>query len=200
MIPYVPTAEAEAACVQIRRTLAAHLSAARRELVPAGGRRLGAQRQDRAAEQRDATLVRIMSITEAFCGDRLLSEVEEEVKPGNAGPRSQMWTTAATAAVSSWSSQEKHYKDWLRISTIDWKFVNDLAIARNAIAHGLGYLTRQQLIKRQSNVDKLRGIGIPIVKDRIQVSEASLRFLARRCVAHIESVDEKVSSRVRHTP
>ncbi|MCC2333948.1 hypothetical protein [Cellulomonas wangsupingiae] len=197
MIPYVLTEEAEESCAQIRRALAAHLSEARRPVVPVGGRRLRAQRHDRTAEQREATLVRIMSITEAFCADRLLTEVEDDIRPRNQGALAQIWNTSSTAAVSSWSNQQKYYKEWLRVTAIDWGYINSLAIARNAITHGLGRLTRQQLLKRESNVSKLNSIDINVIQERIQITEANLRDIASRCVAHITSVDEKVSMRVR---
>ncbi|MFC8681932.1 hypothetical protein ACFT30_10450 [Microbacterium ureisolvens] len=138
-----------------------------------------------------------MSITEAFCADRLLNEVEAEIAPYRTASLSQIWDSAAVAAVSTWSNQRQRYQDWLKISDIDWSYIEALAIARNAIVHGLGKLTRQQLQKRQSNVSKLQSIGISVVDDKVQVGDNELSAIAGRCISHIEAVDEKVSLRTR---
>lgn len=197
MIPYVLSADAEAACAQVYRTLANYLVAENVPSSPVGRPRLSSAHKDRLSDQRDSAVIRIVSITEAFCGDLLLSEVEADMDLTRAAQLVDLWEKAAIDAVSSWEKQIDHYKKWLGVTTLQWTFVKGVAVARNAVVHGLGKLTRMQLQKRASHEGLLQAANITLVGTQIEIDTASLRRIADGCVAHIRAVDEAVSTRPR---
>ena len=193
-VPKVPSAEAEAASALLFRTIGAHRTAVA-VLKPRPLSRLrtspdGDPLQDRC----QATLVRLLSITEAFASDMLSREVDGAV----AGARSTTATKVADEAVirgtSTWLDQKKSYKDWLGVEE-DWKAVERLAEARNAVAHGLGKLTRRQLRNEQSVKSKLKAAGITVEDNRIVLSDDSLAAAASACRDFIEKLDLAVEAR-----
>ncbi|TFH70621.1 hypothetical protein [Cellulomonas sp. HD19AZ1] len=192
------TEAAETACTLINRAVAGYLTAERTAASsPPARRRLRSAQQSRLGEQRDAAVIRIASITEAFCADRLIDEVEAEMDLPTAQRLLELWQSAAINATSSWKSQRDHYKDWLGIRGISWDFVMGVATARNSIAHGLGSLTRMQLKSRKSTETQLKNASIALAGDRVLIDASSLRSIATGCIAHLLAVDEAVSTRSR---
>ncbi len=78
---------------------------------------------------------------------------------------------------------------------IDNVWEERLAEARNAVAHGLGTLTRRQLRKEQSVRYKLKSAGISMVGIRIVLSDAALASAAAGCRDLIHRVDLAVQAR-----
>jgi hypothetical protein len=194
-LPQAPSAEAEAASALLFRTLGAHRAAVA-ALRPQELPRLRAWPDGDPVQDRcQATLVRLLSITEAFASDMLSREVDRAV----AGVRSATVTKVADEAVirgtGSWQDLKKSYKDWLGIDE-DWKAVERLAEARNAVAHGLGKLTRRQLRSEQSVKSKLKVAGIMVEDNRIVLSDDSLAAAASACRDFIERLDLAVQARV----
>jgi hypothetical protein len=135
-IPQVPSAEAEAASALLFRTLGAHRAAVA-ALKPRPLTRLrtssdGDPDQDRC----QATLVRLLSITEAFASDMLSREVDRAVASARSATATKVADEAVIRGTSNWPDQMKSYKDWLCVEA-DWKAVEQLTEARNAVAHGL---------------------------------------------------------------
>jgi hypothetical protein len=78
-VPQVPSAEAEAASALLFRTLGAHRAAVA-ALKPRSLTRLRASPDGDPVQDRcQATLIRLLSITEAFASDMLSREVDREV-------------------------------------------------------------------------------------------------------------------------
>ena len=194
MAELVVTAEAEAATALLFRTLAAHRATVANLPRQDIGRRLAQPDEDREQIQCQATLVRLLSITEAFCAERLLQQVEKVISPSRHHMVSTVWNGAAVAATRGWEDQRRSYKEWLGVQA-DWKVVERLAEARNAVAHGLGTLTRKQRRNEESVRAKLRAAGIQLEKGRIVLSDASLAAAAAACRAFIEEVDLAVQQR-----
>lgn len=101
---------------------------------------------------------------------------------------------AVIRGTSSWQDQKKSYKDWLSVEE-DWKAVERLAEARNAVAHGLGKLTRRQLRSEQSVKSKLKAAGITVDDNRIVLSDENLAAAASACREFIERLDIAVQAR-----
>lgn len=138
--------------------------------------------------QRQATLLRLVSITESFCASRLLSRSEESL-PRDGGPLlSIIWEEAALDATRTWESQKEAFKKWLGAKP-NWANLDGLAEARNAIAHGLGTLTRRQVKSHQSTMTKLSRTGISVTNDRLTLTEDDLSRAAVMCRELIAEVD-----------
>jgi alpha-amylase/alpha-mannosidase (GH57 family) len=82
-------------------------------------------------------LVRLLSITETFAADLLSREVDRAVANGQSITAIKVADEAVIRATSGWQDQQRSYKDWLGVK-VDWKAVERLAEARNAVTHGLG--------------------------------------------------------------
>ncbi|MCG5216157.1 hypothetical protein [Streptosporangium sp. KLBMP 9127] len=150
---------------------------------------------DPAQDMCQATLVRLLSITEAFASDLLSREVEHAVVSAQNSIASTLADEAVIRATSSWQEQKKAYKDWLGISE-DWKSVERLAEARNAVAHGLGKLTKRQMRNEQSVRSKLEAAGIIVDGNTVVLSDESLAEAASACCAFIEKLDLAVQARL----
>ncbi|AMB41643.1 MULTISPECIES: hypothetical protein [Paenarthrobacter] len=136
----------------------------------------------------------MISITEAFCADRLLELAEDEVSPGGNAIRTLIWEKASTSAVSTWSGIQDAYKNWYEIKP-SWTRVNQLIEVRNAIAHGLGQLTRIQRNKRASTTTKIALANIDLNGDNIVLEEANLVNVRNACIALISEIDELVQAK-----
>jgi hypothetical protein len=138
--------------------------------------------------------VRLLSITETFAAELLSREVERAVASGQSVTALKVADAAVISATSGWQDQQKSYKDWLDVK-VDWKAVDRLAEARNAVAHGLGKLTKRQLRTKQSVKAKLEAAGIRVEDNRIVLSDKSLAAAASACRDFIERLDLAVQAR-----
>lgn len=188
MTSWVPTDRAEAATRLLFQTLAGHRALIAAFPRPKRTRRLAPAVTDRAQIQRQATLVRLVSITESFCAERLLLCAEDQIQPAGKEVTSKIWEEAALDATRTWDSQKKAFKDWLSV-TPDWKQIEGLAEARNAVAHGLGALTRRQRRAHQSTMTKLNRTGILVQNDQVVLTDADLVRAAQDCRDLIGEVD-----------
>ena len=197
-IPAVPSQRAEDAAALLFHTLAAHRANIARIAVRHRPPRLPKQTFSRDQLQCQATLLRLISITEAFCGDRLVDEVESLIEPNRHTAVGAVWDQAAISATSSWSDQKRALKDWLgvKLTNAQWKPVDDLVEARNSIAHGLGTLTRRQLRKKQAVVAALEAAQITLSStNQIELTDAALETAARQCRLLIISLDNGIQHR-----
>ena len=190
----VVSAEAEAASALLFRTLGAHRSA----IAAIGSQPLTRLRispdGDPVQERCQATLIRLLSITEAFASDMLSREVDGAIAREGSATAAKVADDALIRGTSTWQDQKKSYKDWLGVNE-DWKAVERLAEARNAVAHGLGKLTRRQLRSEQSVKSKLSAAGITVNDNRIVLSDDNLAAAASACRDFIEKLDLAVQSR-----
>lgn len=185
------SADAEKSCQLINRTLASHreviVALSSRPLPP---RRLPKAAVDREQLQRQATLVRLLSITEAFCTERLLAELDGVVNPAGHAAVTKIWTKAFDAATGTWNGQRDAFKDWLGVDRGRWTQVIELTWARNAVAHGYGELTQRQRRERGVLEAKLAAHDIVLNGDLIVLSENSISKAADTCRTFIKKVDE----------
>ena len=94
----------------------------------------------------------------------------------------------------TWSEQQNAYANWLGVKE-NWKVVERLVEARNAVAHGLGTLTRRQLRNEASVRGKLREAGITLTGIRVVLSDAALSSAAADCRGLIHRLDLAVQIR-----
>lgn len=190
----VVSAEAEAASALLFRTLGAHRAA----IAAIGSQPLTRLRispdGDPVQERCQATLIRLLSITEAFASDMLSREVDGAIARVGSATAAKVADDALIRGTSTWQDQKKSYKDWLGVNE-DWKAVERLAEARNAVAHGLGKLTRRQLRSEQSVKSKLKAARITVNDNRIVLSDDNLAAAASACRDFIEKLDLAVQSR-----
>lgn len=89
-----------------------------------------------------------------------------------------IYTRAEETAIGSWPNLTEAYKKWLKISVKawgNWNRIQAILDARNAVAHGVGQLTRRQARKDQEALARsLRLIGIEIVGTRIEISSETI--------------------------
>lgn len=193
-LPVVLGSRAEAASRLLNQTLGLHLM----QTVTSQGARTSARLApptfDGLQVQRQATFLRMISITEAFCVDRLLELAVEEVLPARNNIRTLIWDKASTSAVSTWPAIQEAYKNWFNVKP-SWARINQLIEVRNAIAHGLGQLTRIQRAKRESTVTKVAQAGISLKGDRIVLEEVNLLQAKDACVELISEVDRLVQEK-----
>jgi hypothetical protein len=185
------SAEAEAASRLLFRTLGAHRTAVSNLGHQPQRRRLGSKPDDREQIQCQATLLRLLSITESFCAERLLGEIDGRIESAGDAALDRVWQGAAIGATRTWSEQQRAFKAWLDVQ-VDWKPIDRLAEARNAVAHGLGALTRQQRRKTQAVTARIRAAGLELREGRVWLTDASLAIAAATCREVIELVDLEV--------
>lgn len=179
---------AEAATQLLFQTLGGHRLAMAALVRPRLLRRLDLASSGSEQVQRQATLVRLMSITESFCAARLLALGEDLVSPPDGSLTSILWEDAALDATRTWESQKDAFKKWLNVRP-DWTQIDGLAEARNAVAHGLGTLTRRQLKSRASTMTKLNRTGIAVNNDELLLTDDDLSRAAARCSELIQELD-----------
>lgn len=189
--------EAEAASALLFKTLGAHRTAAAafksqpsvrlHHLLPADARQV----------QRQSTLLRLISITESFAGDLLTREMEVIVARADSSPVDVIWDDAAVKATSSWREQREAYKKWFGVTQVDWSVIDKLAHARNAVAHGLGNLTRRQLRDLASVRSALQSVNITLNGTRIVLTDDTLSNAAQSCRKLIYDLDLAVQVRPR---
>ncbi len=194
MTALVVSIEAEEASALLFRTLGAHRTAVT-ALRPRPATRLpGTGGNDKEQIQCQATLVRLLSITESFASQLLSRKIDKVVARARSAAVDSVWDDAALRGTSSWREQQYSYRDWLGVK-VDWKTVERLAEARNAVAHGLGALTRRQLRNETSVRLKLKRAGITLAGRRIVLSDAALAAAAAECRDLIHRIDLAVQAR-----
>lgn len=185
---------AEAASKLIFQTLGAHRDTVAHIRVQ-GTRRLATQSSSDAEQiQCQATLVRILSITESFTAELITKAIDSAVSRADSASVNWIWEDAAVRGTSSWTEQKKAYKNWLGVRE-DWKAVERLAEARNAVAHGLGSLTRRQLRNEQSVKDKITAAGIDVQGRILIISDEALGQAATACRDLIHRLDLATQNR-----
>lgn len=186
-------ARAESACRLINLTMGLHRTQmSRRGTVMPASRLIGPD-FDSFQVQRQGTLLRMLSITESFCVDRLLERAEIEVEPEGSSVRAQMWDRASTGAVSNWEGIRNSYKAWYDVRP-RWTDIDRLIEVRNAVAHGLGQLTRTQRLKLASTLAKITSAGVRVDAELIILEEANLEHARVVCLDLIEDIDMRVQA------
>jgi hypothetical protein len=194
MTMLVITTEAEDASALLFQTLGAHRTAVAALRSQPPPRLPSGRIPDPEQIQCQSTLVRLLSITESFTSQLLLREVDKAAARARSASIDSVWEEAATRGTSTWREQQAAYINWLGVKE-DWKVAERLAEARNAVAHGLGTLTRRQRRNEASVRSKLKEAGITLTGIRIVLSDAALASAASACRDLIHRIDLAVQAR-----
>jgi hypothetical protein len=188
----VLSAEAEDATALLRSTVAQHVAVERTLLRAPGFPRGRLAAISAGGQRRQATLTRLVSITEAFLARRLIDRAESRVVPTADSIREAVWAKAEDTATGSWVNLASHYNTWLGVPlsrSDDFKRILVHVEARNAVAHGVGELTRRQRRRGEALTRSLSDEGYLLVGSRVEVSEAVLRAASSLAVRVVSFVD-----------
>lgn len=146
-----------------------------------------------------ATLVRLVTVTEAFTSMGLISGLEGQL-PFPASPLvTELYYREENSATAGWQQMSSRYKKSLggiELKSCDgYPTVMAMVEARNAIVHGLGALTRRQ--QRDSDLaqltSKLASIGIVLnAEKRLAVDYPVLKLGAFDSRRFMFSLDAKL--------
>lgn len=143
-----------------------------------------------------ATIIRMASIVESFTSISLANRLEAFVPLPRPAFVEDLYYREENAALGGWEQMKSRYKKWvggLDISSCQgYSTVMSLVEARNAVAHGLGTLTRRQ--QRGANLGSLiaglRAIGMNVdAQNRVTIPPSALRKAAGDCRSFIVSLD-----------
>jgi hypothetical protein len=195
----VPSLAAEEAVRTIMATAAQHLR--QEALLAAAPSRRGrlrtlpvgsVSRQTRC----QSTLLRLTSIVESYVVGQLVVRSEIHAPEPRSPILDDIYVSAEDRAIGSWPQITVSYKQWLGIKlngSPDWTHIQALNNARNAVAHGLGNLTRRQARKNSNQLKQsLQQVGVSVDGTRIVISESAIMNGAKTSRAFIYWVDERL--------
>lgn len=139
--------------------------------------------------------LRLVSIVEAFI-DSLSSELFQERASDVDDMFRNLIRHAEEQSENSWETRKHAFRDYHQITLGDcssWSKIDGAIIVRNAIAHGLGSLTRRQ--KNRKDRQKAREAKVRLIDDVIYVDKASLLTLLNASDAFIREVDSRIRAR-----
>lgn len=168
----------------------------RLSVLPSGARSVQVRRQ--------AAVLRIASIVESYVAGELVSRIERHAPQPRSSILDDIYTRAEDSALASWPKLRDHYGRWLEIkingSTCpSWPRIETMTNVRNAIAHGLGELTRRMARKNLSQLQRdFATIDVQIVGSALVLSEDALWSSAFTAREFINWLDEELASYDRH--
>lgn len=155
--------------------------------------------------RRQATLVRIASIVEAYVAEQLILRFEPHAPPPRAAILDDVYVRAEDNAIGSWPKMVDHYSRWFGVKMNprecpSWRRIEALTNARNAAAHGLGELTRRMARKDKSQLKRdFATLDVAMDGNAIVLSEQALRNAAaagREFIAWLDGELEQYDARV----
>lgn len=184
----VLTQHAEDSSRLLFQTLASHRASVTHIPTDTTSRLRPNARDEELQVSHQTTLVRIVSITESFCSRRLIDAAEVILQPHRGELLSKIFEDKAIEGTATWDKTQRTYIDWFTAKP-DWSSINGFIEARNAIAHGLGQITRRQRRTRQSSLSKLGANNIKVIGDQIQLNDDILHDAVVACHRLIAAVD-----------
>jgi len=122
----------------------------------------------------ESAYLRLISIVEAYV-DSLCSELFRQ-QTSHQGPMFRALVAAAEARASTnWDERKTAFNDYHSVSLSScsrWSEVDAGIYVRNAIAHGLGSLTRRQ--RSQKVRSKIRSVDVAVVDNRLVLTDVAL--------------------------
>jgi len=164
-------------------------------IPPSRVSRLSGARYDPVQTAHQSALIRLASITESFCAEALVAAAESLSQPGLNPTMQIIWNDAVISATRTWHDQKKSYDTWLQVK-VSWETIDAIADARNAVAHGLGSLTRQQLRNETAVQARLKKLGVSVIGRNVELSDSSLYGLGARCRDFIVGLDAALQARL----
>lgn len=154
----------------------------------------------RSAEaRRQATVLRSVSIVEAFVAAELVRRLEPHAPPPRTEILDDVYTRAEDDAIGSWPRMVERYQRWFKIRLTQracphWRQLEAAKNARNVIAHGLGELTRRLARKDQKQLGRdFATINISIVGNTLDIPESAVRSVVIVCREFIVWLDAELA-------
>lgn len=197
--PAVTSIAAEQTVRQLMLTTAQHVR--QEALLAAAPRRHGRLRSlptSSASHQArtQSTFMRLVSIIEAHIAGQLVERIEKHVPTPRTPVLDDIYVSAEDKAIGSWSTMSESYKRWLGIrfnASSDWTSILTMTDIRNAIAHGLGELTRRQARKDLKQLTRaFSSVGVKVHGTSLRVSEDAIRNAAATGGRFVVWLDEQL--------
>lgn len=140
----------------------------------------------------------IVSIVEHFAV-RTTAEKLRSALPTEPRVLADVLADATRRIEARWSDRLALWRDWFGINasaSADFNRVLAFVDARNAILHGRGSLTRQQLCNDagRSVISKLASVGIPVNLGRLQIDRNAVALCARSANKAIVWLDDRLAA------
>jgi hypothetical protein len=137
-------------------------------------------------------ILRIVSIAEDFSIGRFVDAIEPTLPPH--GIVTELWDAQLDRASDTWQQRDELWKTYKNVNVATFpqmQVLQGFIVARNAVAHGLGQLTRKQLRKRASTVGRLGQADIRVRGDVLDLGAADVERCAGAVLAFIAWLDDK---------
>ena len=137
-----------------------------------GGRHVPRPEQTRQAN----AVVDMVAIAEAFSIDRLLAG----------------WPSTPPGSTGTWKKRENAWRDvGAHLTALtSWVALMGYVEVRNALQHGLGRLTDQQLGWRDQTLSRIAASGVDVNGDRVTVTDADVHRCYRTCRRFVLQADD----------
>lgn len=142
-----------------------------------------------------AVYLRSVSIVEAYI-DSLSTSLFADHGRSRDSLFERLAAIAQEQSENSWEARRSNFKAHHGVGLGDMKTYSDIeraVVVRNAIAHGLGALTKRQ--RNPKDRAKVQQVGVQLSDDRIVIPEAALDKLRSSAVLFIRDVDEALPHR-----
>ena len=144
-----------------------------------------------------SALLRLTSIVESHVVNQLVQRVEPHFPIPRTVIVDDIYLDAEDKAISSWPAMATAYKKWLGInlkSCPHWESIQAMLDARNAVAHGVGELTRRQARKDLAQLRRLFSrIDINIDGTLLKISDKAISSASLAGRHFIEWLDNELS-------
>jgi len=151
---------------------------------------IGAQSAATTIYDSQDAILRIVAIGEDFSIARLVERMDQ-ILPQDPTVL-KLWDAELARSGDAWEKRSELWKQYLAVDIGEFPGRDPLRgfiAARNAIAHGLGSLTRKQLQKKQRIVGSLNAAGIEVHGEAIVVNASHVEECARVVKSFIQWLD-----------
>lgn len=196
----IPSAEAEQAAALLMHELAGYRRRVRAESRGRHGRLRKGRVGSGSLPLPYSAVVSMISVAEGFFATTLQTRVESAFTV-----TSRLMKDAESVAVrtmdSSWDDRMKHAKRWFGIDRAGKAHVTDMLAfveARNAVAHGVGRLTRRQLAGDEGKrvIADLNSVGVSVVSGLLLIDHLAVERCARSCRSAVIWLDDEAARSV----
>jgi hypothetical protein len=142
----------------------------------------------------EATYLRLIGIVEAYA-DSMCSDLFRRYPVDQVPMLRALITAAETQASINWKERKSAFSDYHGVSLGScerWSELDAGIEIRNAIAHGLGTLTKRQ--RNHRSREKMKSVGAVIVDDRLMLNDKALE----KCLVFTREFVKSVDSKLEH--
>lgn len=183
-----------------------HLAVSRIQLgQPVGARRIPRLDDERLPGGASYAVVQIVSITELFDCELFRAYVNEAIASQHPAAQA-LWQKDADQAEKKWDTRSERWNKWFSVAVQtaeQYKAFRPFIEVRNAVAHGLGSLTRLQLGKDGSASEtrkSLHSVGVTVEGTRLLLSQQTADACAVAAISYVRWLDAETMALPRPSP